>query len=124
MDTKYRREIKFRGNSKQTGNIVYGWGCYTDENMKQFIINDSKKFIEVDEIQQFTGVKTRVGNKEVYQNDIVKITVMPAFLDSKPKYATGVVEYIDVQAGFYVDNLYPANYIEEILGRVQMYPIK
>jgi hypothetical protein len=66
------KTIKFRGKNKQTGELVYGWGCYTDENEKYFIIINPKQFIQVEKIQRFTGFQDEFSH-DIYEGDIVEV---------------------------------------------------
>lgn len=66
------REIKFRGKSKEKGNLVYGWGCFTDESAKTFILLSENNWLEVEDIQEFTAFKDK-NDKDIYEGDIVQL---------------------------------------------------
>jgi len=49
-------KIKFRGKSKKTDNqqIIYGYGCYIDQNERKFILTDDPvpmNPVQVEEIE-------------------------------------------------------------------------
>jgi hypothetical protein len=65
------REHKYRGKSKEKGNLVYGWGCFTDEREKKYIISSENNWIEVEDIQDSTNLHDKNGN-EIYEGDVIQ----------------------------------------------------
>lgn len=71
------KETKFRGISRDTGEMVFGWGCFTDESEHQFVITDKpfdRTYVRVEELSQFTGLHD-AKLQEIYEGDIYKTPV-------------------------------------------------
>lgn len=85
----FMRDIKFRvWNGKE---MFYGWGCFTNESNKQFVLTDDNKYMGI--LMQYTGLTDKNG-KEIYEGDWVYCEDYPGEIRS------GVVEWVD-QWGFW-----------------------
>lgn len=105
------REIKYRGLSKLTNKLIYGFyynmDAHKDDNsLRHMIVYRNKgpgtqtihEPIEEKTVGQFSGIKD-FNKKEIYEDDIVKIKFMDIFED---KEFIGIVKFYD--GSFFIEN--------------------
>lgn len=101
------RTIKFRGKNITTNKWVYGNLLYNTLINKYFIIamNDNNNLIEVnaDTIEKYTGIKDN-DDIDIYENDIVEITIPFRNGYSKPIVKKRIIGYLNKLAAFVVRN--------------------
>lgn len=100
------REIKFRGKRLENGEWVYGdllhqkTLCrivnYTDViNLMRGIFEVNHHYYDVDEstVGQFTG-HTDIENKEIYDNDIVRVTTLRGIFNIVVKWSDDAMAFM------------------------------
>ncbi len=106
------REILFRGKRVDNGEWVYGLllvnklGAYiiTEENPHEctqygYIEIDEYSRVDPETVGQKSGLKERPGTKDIWQGDIVKITLMDTIRDKPIISDTCLVEFRDGMFG-------------------------
>lgn len=83
-------DSKFRGMTKD-GNMIYGWGCFTDTSSKKFIVEDNGFMVLVNHIDMFVGVKDS-KEKDIYSGDLIKHNI--------PKFKDNLMEIVFLDGAF------------------------